>query len=269
MSEINNSDVSKGDSGDVKEVTESKADETVEIDSDLAAELDKSHEAYVTGEKTFSKGDVASGSLPACFDGLSEEKRAKQIEALGKMTPEEREEYLSIVEKEAAITADAQSIADKNGAELKGLENRVKTPSSTYEKMYDRGEPRKLGGMNDIIRYTEVYPADRLAEGTNASLDEYESRGYTVDRVKNTWDEENASYRGINATLTSPDGQKFEVQFHTQESYDLKNGELHKLYEERRTMADDDPRAVEIDEKMVELSSKLDRPDNINEVKNR
>lgn len=55
----------------------------------------------------------------------------------------------------------------------------------------------------------------------------------------------------------------------TQESFDLKNGELHSLYEQRRTMADDDPRAADLDDRMSELSSQLERPDNIDEVKNR
>lgn len=49
----------------------------------------------------------------------------------------------------------------------------------------------------------------------------------------------------------------------------LKNGELHSLYEQRRTMADDDPRAADLDDRMSELSSQLERPDNIDEVKNR
>lgn len=117
----------------------------------------------------------------------------------------------------------------KNSAELQGLEYRVKTPSSTYEKMHEREGETEIGEMKDVIRYTEIYPPDKLAEGTNASLSDFKSRGYTVDRVKNTWDDENTAYRGINANLTSPDGQTFEVQFHTQESFELKNGELHSL----------------------------------------
>jgi len=253
---------SDGTSGDVSEVESGLEVTESEMDEDLTQELDDKYINEV--EEKPSERD-----LPACFDGLSEASKQKQSEALDKMSDEERKAYFSIIEKEPAITADVQDVADKNGGELQGLEYRVKTPSSTYEKLHERGADTKMEDMKDVIRYTEIYPPDELADGTNASLQDFESRGYTVDRVKNTWDEENATYRGINATLTSPDGQTFEVQFHTQESFDLKNGELHSLYEERRTMADDNPKAIELDDRMSELSSKLERPSHIDEVKNR
>ncbi len=212
---------------------------------------------------------LSNNELPECFDNLSEAVKASQLDVLNRMSDEEREAYYGIIEKEPAITVDVQAVAEKNNGELQGLEYRVKAPSSTYEKMHERGEEIDIGEMKDVIRYTEIYSPDKLAEGTNGSLQDFESRGYTVERVKNTWDDENTAYRGINANLISPDGQIFEVQFHTQESFDLKNGELHSLYEERRTMADDDPHAVELDDKMTELSSKLERPENIDEVKSR
>lgn len=261
--ENNNTELrSDSTSGDVSEVESGLEVTESEMDEDLANELENKYNKKVEVE-------TPKKELPDCFDGLSEESKSKQYEALDKMTDEERKAYFDIVEKEPAITADVQDVADKNSAELQGLEYRVKTPSSTYEKMHEREEGTEIGEMKDVIRYTEIYPPDKLAEGTNASLSDFESRGYTVDRVKNTWDDENTAYRGINANLTSPDGQTFEVQFHTQESFELKNGELHSLYEERRTMADDDPRAAELDDRMSELSSKLERPDNVDEVKNR
>ena len=236
--------------------------------------------AFSYGEKTDGavEGGTAKESeisskheLPACFDKMSDESKAKQVEALGKMSADEKNSYFDIIEREPAITNDVKNVAEKNMAELQGLEYRVKTPSSTYEKMYDRGsgEHVDVQEMNDVIRYTAVYSPDELADGTNACLSDFESRGYTVDRVKNTWDNENATYRGINAVLTNPEGQSFEVQFHTQESFDLKNGELHALYEQRRTMADDNPKAIELDEKMAELSSKMERPKGIEKVRNR
>lgn len=261
--ENNNTELrSDSTSGDVSEVASGLEVTESEMDEDLAKELDDKYNKEVEEEPQ-------KGKLPACFDGLSEESKAKQYEALDKMSDEEKKAYFDIIEKEPAITADVQDVANKNGGELQGLEYRVKMPSSTYKKMHEREEETDIGEMKDVIRYTEIYPPDKLAEGTNASLRDFESRGYTVDKVKNTWDDENTAYRGINANLTSPDGQKFEVQFHTQESFDLKNGELHLLYEQRRTMADDDPRAADLDDRMSELSSQLERPDSIDEVKNR
>lgn len=218
-----------------------------------------------TVEKEILKGEE---TINEYLDSLPEEARGKQTEALGKMSTEDRIVYAKNLENEPCITKTMKEVAQDNKAELQGLEYRIKTPSSTYEKMKEREDGTDIKDMNDIIRYTEIYSADKLSEGINASLEDLKSRGFEVEKVKNTWVQENAVYRGVNVVLTDPEGQTFELQFHTQESFDLKNGELHKLYEERRTMADDDPRAVEIDEKMTELSSKLERPKNIDEVKN-
>lgn len=236
-----------------------------------ASESEDPLDAYSSdGTKTDVKDEAAAKQeLPECFSGLSDEAKQKQSEALGKMSDTERQAYLDVVEKEPKITADVQDITNANGGELQGLEYRVKTPSSTYEKMHGREQETNIGEMKDIIRYTEIYPPDKLAEGTNASLQAFEEKGYTVAKVKNTWDDENSAYKGINTTIVSPEGQAFEVQFHTQESFDLKNGELHSLYEERRVLSAKDPKGLELDDKMFELSDGLTRPDSIEEVKNR
>jgi len=245
------------DKNTIINVDEANVSKSIEVNAEQENK-DKVDENSLKGEEKINE----------YLDSLTEEEKGKQVEALGKMSVEERAVYAKNLENEPRITNTMKEVAQNNGAELQGLEYRIKTPSSTYEKMQEREDAMDIKDMNDVIRYTEIYSADKLAEGTNASLEDLKSKGYEVDRVKNTWDEENATYRGVNVVLKDPEGQTFELQFHTQESFDLKNGELHKLYEERRTMADDDPRAVEIDEKMTELSSKLERPKDIDEVKN-
>jgi len=60
------------------------------------------------------------------------------------------------------------------------------------------------------------------------------------------------------------------MQYHTLESFDLKNGELHKLYEKQRKLLDDESEEyLEIEDKMIELSSRLTFPKNIERVKNK
>lgn len=53
--------------------------------------------------------------------------------------------------------------------------------------MYGRATSKPITEMNDLIRYTEIFEPDQLAEGTNLSLQEFEANGYSVARVKNTW----------------------------------------------------------------------------------
>ena len=253
-----------------EKVEEEQSIETgAEQDEDLSHELDDKYQDYIASSKEFSYGESSKGGkLPEPFENLPEADKQKEMDALSKMSDKERAKYLEIASKEPAITKDATEIAASSGGELQGLEYRLKTPSSTYEKMHDRDDSVDIEEMGDVIRYTEVHPPDKLAEGANNSLAEYESRGYTVDRVKNTWDDEDSCYKGINATLTSPEGQTFEAQYHTQESYDLKN-EMHPQYEEWRTLADNDPRKKEIGDQMKQQSSELHRPENVEKVKNR
>lgn len=207
--------------------------------------------------------------LPGVFDNLSEESKLKQLESLKKMSDSEREMYFKIANNEPEITLKVQEITAKAGGNLEGLEFRLKTPSSTYEKIYLREESTPISEMNDVIRYTEIFEPGKLAEGANLSLKEFEANGYTIAKVKNTWCDPSRSYKGINTTIVSPEGQAFELQFHTMESFDLKNGELHSLYEQYRVLPANDPMKIQLNDKMFELSGKLQVPDNINEVINK
>jgi len=200
-------------------------------------------------------------NLPAALKYMDK----KQLDILDKMTPLERQKYIEIASHEPGITADIKEITSMGRGELPGLEYRLKTPSSTYEKMYGREIPTNLDEMNDVIRYTQVYAADDLAEGTLNTLKALEDKGYTVNKIKNTWNE-NSAYKGINTTVTSPSGQTFELQFHTQRSYDLKNGMMHKLYEESRVLPTGSLKKAGLDQQMLELSSQLEKPKNIERV---
>ena len=94
-------------------------------------------------------------------------------------------------------------------------------------------------------------------------------RGYSITKIKNTWLDDSNPYKGINVQLESPQEQKFELQFHTQESFDLKNSkEMHGLYEQARILSPGTDEYFEIEDKMFDLSEQLEEPDNITEIQN-
>jgi hypothetical protein len=94
--------------------------------------------------------------------------------------------------------------------------------------------------------------------------------GYNTIEVKNYWLNDMVPYNGINTTLKTLDGQKFEMQYHTLESFDLKNGEMHKLYEKQRLITDtSSEKYMKLNDKMFELSDALEIPKNIEAVKNK
>jgi hypothetical protein len=60
------------------------------------------------------------------------------------------------------------------------------------------------------------------------------------------WNNNRNPYKDVNCVFLSPHGQRFEVQFHTPESFKLKNGDLHKLYEEYRLDSTTSERRAEL-----------------------
>jgi len=60
-----------------------------------------------------------------------------------------------------------------------------------------------------------------------------------------------------------------QVQFHTLDSFNLKNGQLHSLYEQCRVLSPSDPMVAQLNDEMFALSESLQKPLNINEVLNK
>lgn len=109
---------------------------------------------------------------------------------------------------------------------------------------------------------------EKLSEKTLKAIENFKSKGYTIIKLKNTWLDKYNPYNGINVTFKTQDGQYFEVQFHTKESFELKDVKMHELYEQQRTIKDKmSQEYIALYDKMQELSSKLTVPVNIERVK--
>jgi hypothetical protein len=112
-----------------------------------------------------------------------------------------------------------------------GLNYRLKSQDSLQRKLRDGEHPSNI---NDALRYTMSFPPGKLAAGATHTIAEMEKMGYTKEVVKNTF-EPDSVYMGINCTF-SKGGQRFELQFHTPESFHVKDVQNHKLYEVYREL---------------------------------
>lgn len=79
---------------------------------------------------------------------------------------------------------------------------------------------------NDIIRYTYKDDEDNLVKSYYNINKIFTEKGYNQVKVKNFWNNEMSAYKGINCVYSSPNGLNFEVQFHTPESFEVKDREL-------------------------------------------
>jgi len=183
--------------------------------------------------------------------------------------------YNKIIQNEPAITEDLKHVSRDQGVGMVGLESRLKTPESFLRKVNadSKGSTDPsviqdtIAHTYDVIRYTYQAPGASLVDAYENATQAMKDKGYTMVRVKNTWLNRFSPYKGINCIFQHPNGQKFEVQFHTPESFALKDGELHNLYEHWRVMDASTPEAKQLADKMFALSAQLTPPKGIEKVK--
>ena len=233
-----------------------------------SAGVGKADDALKVGSKTIQYIDGFENYSSEVKKVMNSWKEA-DISSFNKLTLEEKNIYIKAIQNEGNITPELQEIVIKNGGYLDGLEYRIKSPSSVFEKVYLRPETTPILEMHDIVRYTEIQAAENLVATTQKTIADLESRGYEIIKLKNTWIDDINPYNGINAQVKSPEGQIFELQFHTPESFTLKNSEeMHGLYECQRVLDVDDIEYFEIQDKMFELSDSLTIPKDIETLEN-
>ena len=125
---------------------------------------------------------------------------------------------------------------------LAGLEFRLKDTDRLTEKVTgwmaadaSLTPSDAFGQLKDAIRYTFAYSDDNYTNGVRADVDRLKTAGFEPIDLRNSW--ANDEYRGINSWWRAPDkGQVFEVQFHTQASFEAKQA-THAAYEKIRDPA--------------------------------
>jgi hypothetical protein len=183
-------------------------------------------------------------------------------------------------ENEPQITADLQKIASEISAEMIGLEHKFKLQESLARKLILLSKKDEMNKTfeeklrkfarrnNDALRYTFIFQEDEYAKGFLNTVEKLREKGFIIpqNRIWNAWKNAEISkdtgYRGINITIISSQNQKFELQFHTTESFKLKT-ETHYLYEELRDLETSDERRKEIIREILESAKNILRPKRI------
>ncbi len=169
---------------------------------------------------------------------------------------------------EPGITEALANLADDVNGELQGLEFRLKSLESLTRKieadmlMEGATAAEAASAISDALRYTVVTDPRRYTQSTRKVLAELEAQGWSL-RVKNFWEDSTKPYQGVNVAALDPNGQPVEVQFHTPQSFDVKNGAMHKLYEEFREVSATEARRAELEREMWELSRGIEVPHGI------
>lgn len=145
---------------------------------------------------------------------------------------------------EPEITAALQDVSagtdiGRQQWELKGLEYRFKDHGSLTRKILSKSADDAVSleeaahGIGDVLRYTLVSTDETgYAGAVPQALTFLTQRGFRVTKFHNAWG--GKFYQGINVKLVSPVGQVVELQFHTPQSFAVKQAS-HEVYEIRRS----------------------------------
>ena len=187
------------------------------------------------------------------------------------LNPERHTEAVTTLDRvreaEPAISADMRTVEQENrhGGWLEGFEHRVKGDDRLKEKVAEqlKAEPRMTAGevlseVPDAIRYTFCLEPGRYARGYYGIVEQLANRGYEMYLSKNSWTD--PEYKGINTRWVTPDGQRFEVQFHTPESFHAKHYVTHDAYERIRNPMIPDRERRELKDFQREVSSAIQVP---------
>ncbi len=177
-------------------------------------------------------------------------------------------------ESEPQITNDLEKIALEVSAEMVGLENKFKSEISLIRKLVgmtqtDSAEIAQIvEKFNDALRYTFILPFEIYMKSFRKTLEKLQDKGYEIpeNKIWNAWKniqtKFDRGYRGINITIISSRNQKFELQFHTAESFDFKT-ETHRFYEESRNIETSRKRKREIADILVKAAEKIAVPEGV------
>ena len=131
---------------------------------------------------------------------------------------------------------------EEDGCRLEGLDFKLKSLESIKEKIariISKGGQIEAAAadISDSLRYTLIVPSTNQYESTVIEkLAKLQALGYNIKYVNNWWGQ--SIYQGLNVGLTTPDGLTIELQFHTENSYNVKQFMNHELYEIYRSSTD-------------------------------
>jgi hypothetical protein len=156
---------------------------------------------------------------------------------------------------ERSVTPTLQTIAQANGGRMAGLEFRLKSVDSLARKIETQpGRP-----INDALRYTMTFDDAAFTSSVRSTMESLDQQGYQLTKVWNQF-KDGVAYKGVNATYQTPDGQLFELQFHTPVSLETKQVVNHPLYEQQRLLQRGDPQWNALNQQMIQNSNAVPIP---------
>ncbi|WDM67251.1 MULTISPECIES: XopAD/skwp family type III secretion system effector [Xanthomonas] len=143
---------------------------------------------------------------------------------------------------EPQVTDMLRHIAERHGGQLAGTQHQLKSFGSLKEKLTQRIAVKKqtleeaVAGVNDALRYSVVLEPQDFTAGLRAVLAALDNQGHARIKLTNQFTKYPPIFKAINVTLRNPEGALWEIQFHTPETFELKE-QFHDLYKRSHALA--------------------------------
>ena len=131
------------------------------------------------------------------------------------------------VAHEPGITADMKALEDSS-TYLVGLDNKVKSVGALEAQL--AGKMAKGDSLlsastyvKDSLSYTLIVDESSYESTVKAKLADLVRKGYIIESWRDTWSWGGAENQGLSVNLRKPDGALVELQFHTEDSFKIKN----------------------------------------------
>lgn len=188
-----------------------------------------------------------------------------------------QDEYDKIRFLEPLITHDLNNVVEENGTKLDGLQYSVKTASSITDKMeritntkQGKMTPKEaLEKMTDLIRYTQICEHNDIFTVARQTIEALTSKGYMLSKVQNYYETpyKTTGYKGLHLNFISPQGQVFELQIHSEESFAAKQ-KGHELYEVIRAVSTPIEKKNELRPEIFRIHNTVPNPPGYNTLHN-
>jgi len=153
----------------------------------------------------------------------------------------------------------------------KTVDRALKSPDRVKEKLArereknpDKAVAELAFEMHDAIRYTFILEAEAYPSTYWEAQQKLESQGYELEVRRNMWAK--LEYKGINSRWRdSNSGLPFEIQFHTQASWEAKQ-ETHAAYEKIEDTRTPTAEREKLREYQKEVSARVQEPPGVMEI---
>jgi hypothetical protein len=193
--------------------------------------------------------------------------RGDNNQFLDRATNEEMDEecdQLATWERERTSPAMLEVEGHDPDRHLVGFDYRLKGRDRIKEKaveaigQFNRSPKEAISDVPDTVRYTFQYQEARYAQGVWDDIARLKERGFDMVKLRNSWSAE--QYKGINSQWVDPSsGRRFELQFHTQISFEAKQI-THGAYERLRSGQTDEFEEMVLEAFQRKVSSEIPVP---------